>query len=121
MILPPVERMILASGADVRIGGDRAYCEVGSDFIRVPPPQVLHERIDGHRTAENYHRADDDGARCASGCVLITVTTPTFVSGRIADSVALTITMVVAARLPRCGLLFRLASRHRTSISRLAS
>ena len=36
----------------------------------------------------------------APGCVLIAVIAPIFVSGRIADLVALSITMVAATRLP---------------------
>ena len=51
LILPRVERLIRASGADLRIGGDRAFYDVGSDHIRVPPPQAFHEPIDWHRTA----------------------------------------------------------------------
>ena len=51
LILPRVEQLIRASGADLRIGGDRAYYDVGADFIRVPPPQAFHEPIDWHRTA----------------------------------------------------------------------
>ena len=51
LILPRVEQLIRGSGADLRIGGDRAYYDVGSDFVRVPPPQAFHEPIDWHRTA----------------------------------------------------------------------
>lgn len=51
LIRPEVDRLIRASGADLRIGGARAYYDVTSDLIRVPPPQAFHETIDWHRTA----------------------------------------------------------------------
>jgi antirestriction protein ArdC len=51
LILPQVEELIRATGADVRIGGDRAYYDVAGDFIRVPPPQAFFEPINWHRTA----------------------------------------------------------------------
>jgi antirestriction protein ArdC len=51
LILPEVETLIQASGADLRIGGRRAYYDVGGDFVRVPPPQVYFEPINWHRTA----------------------------------------------------------------------
>lgn len=51
LILPRVEQLIRASGADLRVGGDRAYYDVVQDLIRVPPPQAFHESIDWHRTA----------------------------------------------------------------------
>ena len=51
LIQPQVEELIPASGADFRIGGDRAYYDVRADFIRVPPPQAFHATIDWHRTA----------------------------------------------------------------------
>jgi len=51
MILPEVEALIHASGADLRIGGERAYYDVTGDFIRVPPPQAYFEPVNWHRTA----------------------------------------------------------------------
>jgi antirestriction protein ArdC len=51
LILPQVEELIRATGADARIGGDRAYYDVAGDFIRVPPPQAFFEPINWHRTA----------------------------------------------------------------------
>jgi antirestriction protein ArdC len=51
LILPQVEELIRATGADIRIGGDRAYYDVAGDFIRVPPPQAFFEPINWHRTA----------------------------------------------------------------------
>ena len=51
LILPQVEDLIRTSGADLRIGGDRAFYDVRSDLIRVPPPQAFHVSVDWHRTA----------------------------------------------------------------------
>lgn len=51
LIMPRVEQLIRASGAELRIGGDRACYDAGSDLVRVPPPQAFHESIDWHRTA----------------------------------------------------------------------
>jgi antirestriction protein ArdC len=51
LILPQVEELIRATGADIRIGGDKAYYDVAGDFIRVPPPQSFFEPINWHRTA----------------------------------------------------------------------
>jgi antirestriction protein ArdC len=51
LILPEVEALIRASGADLRIGGGRAYYDVIGDFVRVPPPQAYFEPVNWHRTA----------------------------------------------------------------------
>jgi antirestriction protein ArdC len=51
MILPQVEALIARSGADLRIGGDRAYYDVAADHVRLPPPQTFRQPIDWHRTA----------------------------------------------------------------------
>ena len=45
------EALIIASGADFRIGGDKAYYVPSQDFIRVPPQQAFHEQINFYRTA----------------------------------------------------------------------
>jgi antirestriction protein ArdC len=50
LILPEVEALIRASGADLRIGSDRAYYDVAGDFIRVPPPPAYFEPVNWHRT-----------------------------------------------------------------------
>jgi len=42
LILPQVEELIGASGADFRIGGYRAFYDVRADLIPVPPPQAFH-------------------------------------------------------------------------------
>lgn len=51
MILPEVEHLIQASGAEVRLGGDKAFYAPTLDYIQVPHPQAFHEPIDWHRTA----------------------------------------------------------------------
>jgi antirestriction protein ArdC len=51
LILPAVEALIRASGADLRIGGGRAYYDVIGDFVQVPPPQAYFEPVNWHRTA----------------------------------------------------------------------
>jgi len=51
LIMPQVEALIAATGADFRIGGDRAFYSPTHDFIQVPPPQAYFEPINWHRTA----------------------------------------------------------------------
>ncbi len=51
LIEPRVQALITTSGAEFRIGGERAYYDVLGDFIRVPPPQAYFQPIDWHRTA----------------------------------------------------------------------
>lgn len=51
LIAPQVEALIEASGADLRIGGDKAYYDVEGDFVRTPPPQAFFEPVNWHRTA----------------------------------------------------------------------
>jgi antirestriction protein ArdC len=51
LIEPCMRALIATSGADLRIGGERAYYDVLGDFIRVPPPQAYFQPIDWHRTA----------------------------------------------------------------------
>lgn len=51
LILPRVQYLIRISGADLRIGGERAFYDVQADLIRVPPPHAFHAPIDWHRTA----------------------------------------------------------------------
>lgn len=51
LIEPRVQALITTSGAELRIGGERAYYDVLGDFIRVPAPQAYFQPIDWHRTA----------------------------------------------------------------------
>jgi antirestriction protein ArdC len=51
LIVPQIEALIAATGADFRIGGDRAFYSPTHDFIQVPPPQAYFEPINWHRTA----------------------------------------------------------------------
>jgi antirestriction protein ArdC len=50
LILPQGEALIRATGADIRIGGNRAFYSPGEDYIQVPPPAAFFEPIDWHRT-----------------------------------------------------------------------
>ena len=51
LILPQAEALITATGADFRIGGERAFYSPGQDFIQVPRPEAYFEPINWHRTA----------------------------------------------------------------------
>lgn len=51
LILPEVEALVAASGADLRMGGDQAFYAPGADFIQVPRPEVFAQPINWHRTA----------------------------------------------------------------------
>jgi antirestriction protein ArdC len=48
--IPRAEALIKATGADFRIGGDRAYYNFESDFIQVPPRAAFFEPINFYRT-----------------------------------------------------------------------
>jgi antirestriction protein ArdC len=43
--------LIVATGADFRIGDARAYYNTTGDFVQVPPPAAYFESIKRHRTA----------------------------------------------------------------------
>ncbi|WP_456085341.1 ArdC family protein [Magnetospirillum molischianum] len=51
LILPQAERLIRATGATLRIGGDKAYYSPALDYIQVPRPESYFEPINWHRTA----------------------------------------------------------------------
>jgi antirestriction protein ArdC len=51
LILPHAEALIDATGADFRIGGERAFYSPIHDFIQVPRPEAYFEPINWHRTA----------------------------------------------------------------------
>jgi antirestriction protein ArdC len=51
LIVPHAEALIGATGADFRIGGDRAFYSSAHDFIQVPRPEPYFEPINWHRTA----------------------------------------------------------------------
>jgi antirestriction protein ArdC len=50
-IEPRAEALIAATGADFRIGGERAYYNTTDDFVQVPPPAAYFEPINWHRIA----------------------------------------------------------------------
>ena len=45
------EALIAATGADCRIGGARAFYDVGGDYVQVPPQPAFTHQIDFYRTA----------------------------------------------------------------------
>jgi antirestriction protein ArdC len=49
-VLPHVEAVIAATGADIRIGGEMAFYSPSHDFIQVPPQQAYFELINWYRT-----------------------------------------------------------------------
>lgn len=51
LIMPEVEALIRSSGADLRLGGDRAFYSPALDYIQVPRPDAYFEPINWHRTA----------------------------------------------------------------------
>ena len=51
LIVPEVEALIRASGADLRLGGDKAYYAPALDYVQVPRPEAYFEPINWHRTA----------------------------------------------------------------------
>ena len=50
-IIPHVEALIEATGANFRIGGAKAYYAPGADFVQVPPQPAFREQINYYRTA----------------------------------------------------------------------
>ena len=48
--IPHAERLIVATGADFRIGGDKAFYVPSRDFIQVPPQPAFFEQINYYRT-----------------------------------------------------------------------
>jgi antirestriction protein ArdC len=48
--IPHAERLIAATGADFRIGGDKAFYVPSYDFIQVPPQPAFFEQINYYRT-----------------------------------------------------------------------
>lgn len=49
-IVPHAEALIAATGADFRIGGDRAFYVPSRDYIQVPPQPAFREQINYYRT-----------------------------------------------------------------------
>src|ERR1700730_12562222 len=50
LILPQAEALIRATGADLRVGGDRAFYLPSADYIQVSPPSAYFEPVNWHRT-----------------------------------------------------------------------
>jgi antirestriction protein ArdC len=50
MVHEDAEKLIAATNADFRIGGDRAYYDSLADYIRVPPQPAFFDQINYYRT-----------------------------------------------------------------------
>ena len=50
-IVPVVEDLIAASGADFRIGGAEAFYSPSGDYVQVPPQPAFRDQINYYRTA----------------------------------------------------------------------
>ncbi len=50
-IVPAAEALIAATGADVRIGGNRAYYVPALDYVALPPQPAFFDQINFYRTA----------------------------------------------------------------------
>lgn len=49
-IIPHAEALIEATGADIRIGGDKAFFSPSGDYIQVPPQPAFRDQINYYRT-----------------------------------------------------------------------
>ncbi len=49
-VIPHAEDLIQRTGADFRIGGNRAFYQKVDDFIQVPPQPAFHQQVDYYRT-----------------------------------------------------------------------
>ncbi|ATJ92810.1 antirepressor [Acetobacter senegalensis] len=50
-IVPHADALLQATGADIRIGGDKAFYAPDPDYIRLPPQNAYYEQINWYRTA----------------------------------------------------------------------
>ena len=61
-IIPHAEALIEATGADIRIGGDKAFYAPSGDYIQVPPQPAFRDQINYYRTV--FHElSHHSGAR----------------------------------------------------------
>ncbi|MDX8457231.1 ArdC family protein [Mesorhizobium humile] len=49
-IIPHAEALVRKTGADIRIGGDRAFYMPSADFVQLPPQPAFFEQINYYRT-----------------------------------------------------------------------
>ena len=54
-IIPRAEKLIAATGAEFRTGGDKAFYAPYEDFIQIPPQPSFFNQVDYYRTA--FHEA----------------------------------------------------------------
>ncbi|AEG50364.1 domain of unknown function DUF1738 [Sphingobium chlorophenolicum L-1] len=50
-IVPRADALIAATGADFRIGGDKAFYSPSGDYVQVPPQTAFRDQINYYRTA----------------------------------------------------------------------
>ncbi|HZU91401.1 MAG TPA: zincin-like metallopeptidase domain-containing protein [Stellaceae bacterium] len=55
LVVPRAEALIRAIGADLRIGGSRAFYVPAEDFIQVPPKSAFFDQINWYRTVFHEH------------------------------------------------------------------
>ena len=48
--IPQAERLIAATGADIRVGGAKAFYVPSEDYIRVPPQSAFFDQVNYYRT-----------------------------------------------------------------------
>ena len=74
-LIPHAENLIRRTGADFRIGGNRAFYQTADDFIQVPPQPAFFQQIDyyrtcfhelGHWTGAKHRLARDHSGRFGS-------------------------------------------------------
>jgi antirestriction protein ArdC len=93
------EDLIAATGADIRIGGDRAFYVPSADFIQVPPQPAFHEPINfyrtclhelghwtGHKTRLDRNLSSNRGSRLYAREELVAEMTAAFVCARLSIS-----------------------------------
>ncbi|GEM_PF-3886608 len=59
MAIAEVDRLIAATGADFRIGGDEAFYVPKQDYVQVPPQAAFHDPISIGRTQPPQPRPSD--------------------------------------------------------------
>jgi len=51
LAIAEADKLIAATGADFRIGGDQAFYSPTEDYVQVPPQAAFHEPVNWYRTA----------------------------------------------------------------------
>ena len=67
LVLPQAEALISATGADFRIGGDRAFCSPAPGYVQVPRPEAYFEPVNWRRAAFLERSSAPAGVETARG------------------------------------------------------